>query len=163
MGWETLAIAGYSALNAENTLKTGKAAAKAAVQQGDYQVQQTADQTLRSAGTLKTSFLQSGLSLEGAPMDVLTQAFAKGQTDIGRIATNANATAKNDINSARTKALEGLATSAASAYSFTSFADNFSSGFSDAFSNPATLQTNAIPGFGSYGPFEQTPLPWRQV
>lgn len=112
MGWETLAIAGFSALNAVNTVNQGTAQAKAITQQAQQQAQVSADNTVRAGGKLTTSFLQSGLTLEGGPMDVLTQAFGKGQTDIARIASNANAASKNAVNSARTKALEGLASSA---------------------------------------------------
>lgn len=128
MGWETLAIAGFQGLQAMNTMNQGESAAKAAVKQAGYQTQQVADNTVRTAGSLQTSFLQSGITLAGGPMDVLAQAFAKGQTDIGRIAANANATSKNDINAARSKALEGLMSSAAGASSsFFGAADNFGS------------------------------------
>lgn len=165
MGWETLAIAGYSALQAKNSMDQGTAAAKAATQEAQYKTMQVADQTVRQAGSLKTSFLQSGLTLEGGPMDVLTQAFNKGQTDIGRIAASANITAKNDINTARTKALQGLAGSAGSAFAFTSFANDFGGGFSSGFDNAATFQTGASLGpansFYSMGPFSNDPLPWR--
>lgn len=137
----TLAIAGFSVLNAANTANQGTAQAKAAVQQGEYQTQQIADNTVRSAGALKTSFLQSGLTLDGGPMAVLSQAFAKGQTDIGRIATNANNTAKNDINTARTKALESLASSTGVGSLGSSLFSGASSYVNNLFGSPAA--TNA--------------------
>lgn len=115
MGWETIAIAGFSALQAGNTLKAGQDQGKAIAQQAEQQAQNTADNTVRAAGKLTTSFLQSGLTLDGGPMDVLSQAFAKGNTDIGRIASNANTASKNAVNASRTKALQGLASTAGTA------------------------------------------------
>lgn len=115
MGIETLAIAGFTGLQAMQTMKQGNAAAKAAVQQGQYTIQNQADNTVRAAGKLQTSFLNSGISIDGGPMDVITQALTKGTTDIQRTADNVNTTAKNDISAARTKALEGIAKNAASA------------------------------------------------
>lgn len=110
MGWEAVATVGSSLLSSRSTMKQGQANANAEIQQAGYEAKDTADNTLRTAGKLQTSFLQSGLSLEGGPMAVLMQAFAKGTTDIGRITSNANTAAKNDINTARTKALQGLST-----------------------------------------------------
>lgn len=125
MGWEALASVGFSALNANSQMKQGTAAANAAITQAGYQAKDVADNTVRAGGKLQTSFLQSGIVLDGGdagsgPMAILSQAFAKGQTDIGRITANANQTAKNDINSARSKALAGLASGAVAGSSFLS-------------------------------------------
>lgn len=66
-------------------------------------------------------------------MDVLKQAFSKGYTDIGRIKQNADAGAKNLISSARTKALQNMASSAAGGSmgsAFGNFAGDLGAGFS---------------------------------
>lgn len=169
MGWETLAIAGFQGMQAVNTMKQGDRAANAAVAQGQIALQNSANNTIRTTGKLQSSFLQSGLTLEGGPMDVITRAFASGNTDLSRIASNTNATAKNDINSARSKAIEGLVQGVGGASMGSSlmsgagdFASGFGDGFSNAFNNGATLQTGATPGFGSYGPNlpQSGPLPW---
>lgn len=171
MGWEALVTLGAGALNASNTMKQGTAAANAAITQAGYQAKDVADNTVRSAGKLQTSFLQSGIVLDGGdtgggPMQILSQAFAKGQTDIGRITANANQTAKNDINSARTKALAGLASGAAAgSSSLFSDLDGFSSGFSAGYNNPGA----GIPGWSAVAPEHMPgvayttstgPLPW---
>lgn len=118
MGIETLAIAGFAGLNAINTMNQGQASAKAVVQGAQYTIANQANDTVRNAGKLQTSFLQSGISLDGGPMDAIAQAFTQGRTNISRTASNANATSQNLISSARTKALEGIATTAAGASAF---------------------------------------------
>lgn len=115
MGWETLAIVGFQAISGIQGMKAANSQAKGIAREGEYAAQTTADNTIRSTGKLQTSFLQSGLTLEGGPMDVLKSAFSKGYTDIGRIKSNADAGAKNVVSAARTKALQGLASSAAGA------------------------------------------------
>jgi len=115
MGWETLAIAGFSALRAVNQMQQGESQARAAVKQGEQEVQNVANNTVISAGKVRNSFLSSGISLEGGPLGAINQIFNTGNTNIARIAENANTTAKNAINSARTQALAGLASTAAMA------------------------------------------------
>lgn len=115
MGWETIAIAGFRGLQAVNQMKQGEASADAAVQQGEEEATNAANNTVRAAGTLRNSFLSNGLSIQGGPLAAITQTITTGNTNIGRIAQNANNTASNDINSARTAALTTLASTAAMA------------------------------------------------
>lgn len=115
MGWETLAIAGFSGLRAVNQIQQGEAAARAATQQGEEEAQNSANNTVISAGKVRNSFLSSGLTLDGGPMDAITQIFNTGNTNIARIAENANNQASNAVNSARTAALATLGQSAAMA------------------------------------------------
>jgi vacuolar-type H+-ATPase subunit H len=112
MGWATAAMAGFSLLQASNTIEQGKAQASAYAQQGTYQAKQIADNTVRKAGTLQTSFLQSGITLDGGAQEVLSQAFGQGTTDINRTIDNANNQSKNIMNQARTKALSSMASMA---------------------------------------------------
>lgn len=115
MGWETLAFAGFEALSGAQGISQAKKQAGAVAREGEYAAQTTADNTIRTTGKLTTSFLQSGLTLEGGPMDVLKQAFSKGYTDINRIKTNADTQSKNIVSAARTKAIQGMALAAAGA------------------------------------------------
>lgn len=109
MGWETLAIAGFTALKSYNQIQQGNAQAGAAVQQGEEQTQTAANNTVISAGKATNSFLSSGLTLEGGPMAGINQIFNTGNTNIARIAQNANNQSSNAINSARTAALATIA------------------------------------------------------
>ena len=109
MGWETGVSSVFNAIQTSNALNTAQANAKAQTLQGQYQAQNIADNTVRAAGTLESSFLQGGISLQGGPQAVLAQAFAKGTTDISRTVTNANNQASNTINQARTNALSQIA------------------------------------------------------
>lgn len=167
MGWETVVLAGFNAMQAVGQVKQGKAEAKAIAREAEINASNVAQNTLRTAGDLKVSFLQSGLTLEGGPTDILTQAFEQGYTDIGRIKSNADASIKNTMSKARTAALTTLAKGAVGQSimsGVSSFADGFSSGFSDGFNNAATYQTGATPGVGNtWSPPWQAnaPLPWR--
>lgn len=143
-------------------MKAAKSQASAQAREGERQAMSIADQTVRTAGSLRNSFLTSGLTLEGGPMDVIAQAFAKGRTDIGRAAENANAASKNTVSSARTKMLQNLGTTAAVAVG--GFASDFGNGFEYGFDNAATLQTGATPGIGNtwVPPWQvNQPLPWK--
>ena len=115
MGWETLAIAGFSAMRAVNQMQQGESQANALVKQGEQEAQTSANNTVITAGKTQNSFLSSGLTLDGGPMAALTQIFNTGNTNISRIASNANNAADNAINSARTAALSTLASTAAMA------------------------------------------------
>lgn len=115
MGWETAVSAGFSLLSASNKIDQGTAQAKAIAQEGQQKDQNIADNTVRTVGGLQSSFLQSGIALGPGTNAVISQAFSKGFTDIGRTTTNANNAAKNAYNSARTSALDTIAGSALSA------------------------------------------------
>lgn len=115
MGWETLAIAGFSGLRAYNQIQQGNAAADAAVKQGEEETITSANNTVISAGKATNSFLSSGLSLDGGPLGAINQIFNTGNQNISRIAENSNNQASNAINQARTAALATLGSSAAMA------------------------------------------------
>lgn len=87
------------------------------------------------AARLKTSFLNSGLTLEGTPQNVLSDTYNVGLQDIDQIKTNANLRAKNAISSARTKAISALSSAAMSASGGFGGGGELGSGFSSAFGN----------------------------
>jgi hypothetical protein len=164
MGWETIAIAGFQAVQGIQGQRQAKKEGRAITQQAERETMNIADNTVRQAGSLRNSFLSSGLTLEGGPMDVISQAFAKGRTDVQRTAENANTASKNKVSAARTKMLSNLGSTAMGAAG--GFASDFGDGFSTGFDNSATFQTGATPGpglnnFGSgFNSASNTTLPW---
>jgi hypothetical protein len=154
VGWETLAIVGFQAISSAQGMGQAKKEAKAKAKEGELAAMNVADATVRAAGKLRTNFLQSGLTLEGGPMEVIAQAFAKGRTDISRIEANANAASKNLVSAARTKMLSGLAGSLATS----AFSPDFSSSFGQ-FTDNAGAYMGLNPEYGpfgqnNYGPFQ---------
>lgn len=164
MGFETAAIVAASAISASATMNQGVATAKAQATQAEQQAQNSADNTLRSAGKLQSSFLQGGLELDGGPMSILSAAYAGGLENVSRITANGKAAVKNTLGAARSKAIEGLISGPMGA-SMASGAGDFASGFQTGFNNPG----GGIDGWSSE-PFSQTPgvayttssgtLPW---
>lgn len=118
MGWETVAVVGLnllsSAAKSNAAQQQGDVQAASYAQEGANNAKDVADNTVRAAGKLTTSFLQSGIQLEGGPQEVLSQAFAKGNTDIARTAANADAASQNALNAARQKMLESYASTGSS-------------------------------------------------
>ena len=157
MGWETLAIVGFQAISGAQGVSQAKKEAKAKAKEGELAAMNVADATVRAAGKLRTNFLQSGLTLEGGPMDVIAQAFAKGRTDISRIEENANNASKNIMSAARTKMLSGLAGSLVTSALAPDFSSSLESGFSQ-FTDNAGAYLGFNPQYGPlspdiYGPF----------
>lgn len=109
MGWESAVTSGVSSLNAVNQMNTAQAQAQAQVTEGEQKASNQADDTLRAAGKLQTSFLQSGIALDDGPNQIIQMAFAKGSTDIQRTITNTNNQAANTVSAARTAALNTIA------------------------------------------------------
>lgn len=159
--WATVAIAAYTALKSYNQLEQGQSQAKAAVEQGQNEVTNAANNTFINAGKVRNSFLASGLSLDGGPLTAINQIINTGNTNIQRIATNANNTASNDIAAARTAALGTIAQGAMMAaggfggaggdaggvtMGSTSLAANGSDPFADAFTS------NFSPNYNSANP-----------
>lgn len=151
MGWETLAIAGFSALQAGQTMEAGENKAKAITQQAGYTIQNQANDTVRSAGTLRNSFLSNGISLDGGPMAAIAQVFNTGNTNIARTATAANRESKDAINGARTAALSGLAKNAMAASTVPTFMSDVTSAY-----NWAGQEVGSIFDSSPTGPYQ----PW---
>lgn len=114
MGIE-VAIA-MAVMSAVNTMHTAGKEAKAVTKQAQLDAKNKAISTKAKAAMQKTSFLSSGFTLEGTPMNVLDSTFTTGQQDISQIISNANTKSKNIISSARSKALNDLAGTAMGAY-----------------------------------------------
>lgn len=133
-------------------MSAAKSEAKAVVKQGTLAAKNKATETIVGAAKLRSSFLNSGLTLEGTPNAVVQGAYTTGMDDISQIADNANTKSKNIMSSARTKAITSLITSAAGAFSGSSlgFGDAIQSGVSTAASylpEGALGELNSL-GFG---------------
>lgn len=166
----TAASVGFKAIQSANEMKAAKKQGQAYAREGERQALSVAEQTVRTAGSLRNSFLSSGLTLEGGPMDVIAQAFSKGRTDIGRIKENADTSSKNVVGAARSKMIASLASAVAGPVlggvgDFASGASSFASGFQAGFENPTMVSLGLNPGEApnsiyNMGPFPNTPLPW---
>ena len=105
----TVALLGLTALKAVSQVKQSEAEAKAAVAQGEFAAKTKAKETKLKAARAQSSFLTSGLTLEGTPMAAIQDIFSTGLEDVEQIATNVNRRSKNIISSGRTAALGTLA------------------------------------------------------
>jgi len=115
MGIETAILVGLSAASAISTIKQGEAEAEAVVDQANIDARNKSKETRAKASRAKVSFLNSGLTLEGTPLNAITGIFDSGIQDINLITGNANKRAKNIMTSARTEAIMGLAQTGISA------------------------------------------------
>jgi len=112
-----LAIAGIglATVSAISGMSAADKAAKATIREGNLVAANKAKETKLKAARLQTSFLNSGLTLEGTPMAAIDDTFNTGLADIEQIGSNYNNQAKKIISNARTSALTGLATAVISA------------------------------------------------
>lgn len=164
MGIETISLiaaVGTTAFSAINTMTQAKQQAKATVQEANLNMKNKARETALKAASVKTSFLNSGLTLDGTPASSIDDVFNVGLADIDLLRTNANRASKNIMSSARMSVLSDVmktASQAAGSYASSSssirdigtpdqswdFGDNFSAG---ARSDYAYAQK------GGYGPY----------
>ena len=118
MGVEVMALLtiGSSLLQARATNQAAEADAEAVVRQGELQGREKAKEVRLRAARQQSSFLTSGLTLEGTPMAAIQSTFATGLEDINQISENTNIRSKNIISTGRTEALSGLAGSVAGSF-----------------------------------------------
>jgi hypothetical protein len=159
---------GAGIFSASSSLSQGKKQSQALIEQGNLQAQQKAIQTKRAAATQKVSFLNSGLLLEGTPINVIESTLSTGIEDINQINRNATSAAKNAVGGARNQAIASIASglgsaaiSGAGAMNFGGGASMFSSGAPvSAVSTAQELQMGqTLPWTQNIG---QT-LPWRGI
>ncbi len=158
MGIETIALAALTTASVYSSVSAGQKQAKQIVAQGELAAREKAKEVRLRTSRAKVSFLSSGLSLEGTPLNALESMFNTGIEDINQIRSNANAGAKNAIASARSQALRSIT----SAFAMSSFDLGFSnsgmtsmkvptgSGYGGAFGLPgsADLMKPAVNPFG---------------
>ena len=117
MGIAAAALVGASVYSAYSGMQNAKKQSKALAEQGALEAENKATQVKAMAASQKTSYLSSGLELEGTPMAVLGSTYATGQKDIAQIISNYNTQSKNIMSEARTKALTSLASMGGTLYS----------------------------------------------
>lgn len=115
MGWESILTTALSVggefLKSNQAAGNAKREAQAIVDEGNIKAKNKAREVMYKAGTQRVSFLNSGLTLEGTPMNVIDQTFDTGIEDINQIASNYNNKAKATISSARSSMISNLANS----------------------------------------------------
>jgi len=146
MGLETIAILGLSLFQADAAISQSKDEARATVQQGELAAKEKSKETRLKAARIQSSFLTSGLTLEGTAMNAIQQTFATGKADVNQIISNTNTRSKNIISSGRTQALGKLAGSVSGGFGV---GDIFDSSFSaGGFTVPGTGSASSVNDFG---------------
>lgn len=115
MGIETIAFLALSAVSASMKMNDAKKQAEGVAREGELVAKEKAKEVRYKVARQTSSFLNSGLTLEGTPQDVIGETFSTGKEDIGNIQSNYNAKSKNIISSARTEAIGQIAGSFAGA------------------------------------------------
>lgn len=111
MGLETALFIGLNLFSAASQQSAAKKQAKATIAEGNIVAANKAKEVARRAAAQQVSFLNSGLTLEGTPMNVIESTFNTGLEDINQIGANYNTAAKNQISAGRSAALSTLASS----------------------------------------------------
>ncbi len=88
---------------------------KAIVKQGALEATRRKHQIIAKAAKQKTSFLSSGLTLQGTPQSVLESTFTIGKQDVEQGISTANTQARNVLRSAQVEAIGSLAMAGAGA------------------------------------------------
>lgn len=161
MGIATVGLIALTAFQAVSQIKTSTkqattsarnavAKARALKAEGDIAVQERAKQVRLRAARQTSSFITSGLTLEGTPMDVLGETFDVGIADIENIGTNfqtsrmnvlrgGEAEVESAIRSGRNQAIGSIASS------FSSFAGGSGAGSLFGSSQPANRGVGGVP------------------
>ncbi len=111
MGIETIAFATLTALSAASKMNQASAEAKSNTIEGNLATQEQAKKTRYAAARQTTSFLNSGLSLEGTPDTVIGETYSTGLQDIGNIKAGYDRKGKNIIAKGRSDAIATIASS----------------------------------------------------
>lgn len=112
MGVETLLFAGMLG-QAYGQISAAKKEAKALVAQGEIEAKNKAKQVKYGAASLTSSFLNSGITLDGSPMAAIMGYYENGLEDINAYRASVNAKSKSVISAGRSKAIGTLMSAAA--------------------------------------------------
>ena len=115
MGIETAVSLGLTLFSGMQGMKTAKAQAKAAAAEGAIAADNKAIETARKADAARASFLNSGFDMFGTPESSIAGLYDTGQTDIGRIISNANNKSKSIMSEAKGAFVKSLGTTFAGA------------------------------------------------
>jgi acyl CoA:acetate/3-ketoacid CoA transferase alpha subunit len=92
-------------------INNAKREASAKVAEGNIAAENKAREVLLKAAQARSSFLTSGLTLEGTPLAAIDDIFTVGLADINQIRSNTNVAASGIVSNARTKALKSAESS----------------------------------------------------
>lgn len=170
MGIETLAIIGAVGSVAGGVMQAGaanrqaKREARALVAEGEIVAKNKARETNLKASAQRVSFLNSGFTLEGTPMNILEDIYRVGMEDVSQIKSNYQTAASNAIRSGRAKAQSAMLGGITQSASFASIGmrgPSSTSMGSDIFSNS---DARSIGGQAFYAdPTAGQTLPWRSL
>ena len=115
MGVETLLIAsavglGLGAVNGMMGVESAEDEANDIVREGSLQAEKRRNIAIAQASQQKVSFLSSGLSLEGTPMQVISSTLQTGKSDVNQIIQNYNTKSSNIMSQARSQAIGSMIT-----------------------------------------------------
>lgn len=130
MGIETILFAAFTGLKAISQMNAAEAQAKETVKEGNLAASQEAIKVKYAAAKQTASFLSSGITLEGTPMDVVNETFKTGQQDIDNIRQNYDSKAKQQISSGRSQAIGTIVGGFAGASTGGSIGSMFDTGLS---------------------------------
>lgn len=103
-----IAGVGFGAMKSATELKNARSEAKATIKAGELSAKNKAIQTSALAAQQKSSFLTSGLELEGTPISVISSTYRTGKEDVQQILENANIKSSNIMGKARSGVLTNL-------------------------------------------------------
>lgn len=104
----TATMIGLSVVSAASQVSSAKKQAKATIAEGNIVAANKAKDIARKTATQRVSFLNSGLTLEGTPMNAIDSTFNTGLEDIAGISNAYNMQAKNQIAAGRSAAIGSL-------------------------------------------------------
>jgi hypothetical protein len=103
-----LALLGLTAIQNIQTINQAKKQAGALVREGEIAASNKARDVMRQAARQRSSFLTSGLTLEGTPEQVIGQTYDTGLQDVNLMRSNTNTQSKNIIGQARSQMLSNI-------------------------------------------------------
>ncbi len=115
MGIETILFAAFTGLKAISQMNQAKSKARSIVAEGNLAAKEQAKKTRYAAATQRTNFLNSGITLDGTPTDVMDETFKTGLEDVNNIASGYNRKAKNAISEGRSAAIDTITSAFAGA------------------------------------------------
>lgn len=144
MGIETILFAALTGLKAISQMNQAKSQAKSIVAEGNLATKEQAKKTRYAAATQTTNFLNSGITLDGTPNDVIGETFKTGLEDVHNIQSGYNMKAKNAIAAGRSAAISTITSGFAGASLGGSMGSMFETGAS-------YLPESALYGINSAG------------
>lgn len=109
MGWETIVFAALTGIKAVSQMNAAEKQAKNAVREGELVAKEKAKEIRYKVARQTSSFLNSGLTLEGTPQDVIGETFSTGLEDVANIRANYTNKSKDIFSKGRSEAIGTIA------------------------------------------------------